>query len=53
MDSNDGNVYVENNVEGMTEEEKYFCFKCADCMSKEDIHNLFDTIENYAVYSEN
>lgn len=36
MDSNDGNVYVENNVEGMTAEEKYFCFN-ADCMPKETI----------------
>lgn len=44
MDSNDANVYVENNVEGMTEEEKYFCFKCADCMSKEDIISQLDEL---------
>lgn len=44
MDSNDANVYVENNVEGMTEEEKYVCFKCADCMSKEDIISQLDEL---------
>lgn len=44
MNSNDGNVYVENNVEGTTEEEKYFCFKCADCMSKEVILSRLDEL---------
>ena len=44
MDSNDGNVYVENDVEGTTEEEKYVCFKCADCMSKEDIISQLDEL---------
>ena len=44
MASNDANVYVENNVEGMTEEEKYVCFKCADCMSKEDIISQLDEL---------
>ncbi len=44
MDSNDSNVYVENNVEGMTEEEKYFCFKCADRMSKEAILSRLDEL---------
>ena len=43
MDSNDGN-YVKNNVEGMTEEEKYFCFKCTDCMSKEAILSRLDEL---------
>lgn len=48
MDSNDGNVYVENDVEGTTEEEKYVCFKCADCMSKEDIiSQLYELILRY------
>lgn len=40
MDSNDGNDYVENDDEGTTEEEKYFCFKCADCKPKEIISQL-------------
>lgn len=44
MNSNDGNVYVENDVEGTTEEEKYFCFKCADCMSKEVILSRLDEL---------
>ena len=42
MDSNDGNVYVENDDEGTTEEEKYFCFKCADC--KSDIISQLDKL---------
>ena len=44
MESNDGNVYVENNVEGITEEEKYFCFKCADYMPKEAILSRLDVL---------
>ena len=44
MESNDGNVYVENNVEGITEEEKYFCFKCADYMPKEAILSRLDEL---------
>ena len=44
MDSNDGNVYVENNVEKMAEEEKYFCFKCDDCMTKEAILSRLDEL---------
>lgn len=43
METQDYNAYVNNNADGLTEEEKYFCFK-ADGLSKDDIISKLDEL---------
>lgn len=43
MESHNGNNYVINKDDGLTEEEKYFCFNTAG-LSKDDIISKLDEL---------